>query len=246
MLEHIGEVYLDDRTDLLDGDPDELWSDKTITRYLNQAQRIHARRTWCITEYGTAPAGLITLVTGKLLYPYHKSVLRVYDATPAGQTSPLGRGRDSQLRNPQPPADAFDIGEANALAGGTALQSPGAPLAFASDAATRTIRVFPAPAAAQNGLQLSLKITRMPIKWLDTAKPDECPEIPEEYHMDLCDYAAARCLMQPNVDSQSKVDGRDLLKTFDDAVKEARRDRQRAERTSDSRWGFNSTTAVIR
>src|SRR3990167_9151445 len=55
LLEHIG-AYLDDRHDLVDGDPDELWSDALIVRFLNQAQRIHARRAWSIVDKGHATA----------------------------------------------------------------------------------------------------------------------------------------------------------------------------------------------
>ena len=49
LLEHIG-TYLDDRHDLVDGDPDELWSDALIVRSLNQGQRIHAPPSWSIVD----------------------------------------------------------------------------------------------------------------------------------------------------------------------------------------------------
>lgn len=245
LLEYTAKQFLDDRVDLLDGDSDELWSDSYLVRQLNQAQRIIARRAWVIIECGVAPAGVITLVTGKELYPLHKSILRVYDATPTTQTAPLGRTDDSNIRSPYPPkADAFDLGVAASLAGLT-LNSPGAPLVIASDAASRTLRVSPAPAAAQNGLQLLFKIARLPIKELTLDDLKGCPEIPEDYHMDLCEYAAGKALTLPNVDSGNKVDGRALLEAFDAVVKEARRDRQRAE-FNDARWGFASSTAVIR
>ena len=245
LLEYTAKQFLDDRVDLLDGDSDELWSDAYLVRQLNQAQRILARRAWVIIETGVAPAGLITLTTGKVLYPLHKSILRVYDATPTTQTTPLGRADDINLRNPYPPSsDAFDIGVAASLAG-TTLNSPGAPLAIATDAASRTLRVAPPPATAQNGLQVALKIARLPIKWLTLEDMNGCPEVPEDYHMDLCEYAAGKALTLPNADSGNKADGKALLAEFDSVVAEARRDRQRAE-MSDSRWAFASSTAVLR
>lgn len=245
MLAHTGAAYLDDRTELLDGEPDELWSDATLIRFFNEGMRILARRSWCIIEYGKAPAGVITLKTGVTLYPYHKSVLRVYDGTPTTQTAPLGRGTDEGLRQPNPEqGDAFEIGEAASLLGNTTIPAPGNPIAIATDAGSRTIRVFPPPAAAQNGLQVTLKVARMPICWLDIGKLDACPEVPEDYHMWLCDYAAGRCLTMPNVDGSMKTDGYKLLADFDEHVKEARRDRQRMERAT-GRWAFQSTTSVI-
>lgn len=245
LLEYTAQQFLDDRVDLVDGDSDELWSDSYLVRQLNQAQRILARRAWCIIEVGVPPAGVITLTTGKVLYPLHKSILRVFDATPTTQLAPLGRTDDINLRSPYPvDADAFDIGEAASLAG-TILTAPGVSIAIASDAASRTLRVHPAPSSLQNGLQVVLKIARLPIKWLSLEDMQGCPEVPEDWHLNLCEYAAGKALTLPNVDSGNKADGRALLEDFDAAVREARRDRQRAE-MNDSRWSFASTTAVIR
>ena len=245
MLEYTAKEHLDDRTTLLDGDPDELWSDTTLVRFFNQAESILARRAWTIVESGAAPAGLLTLATGVSLYKLHKSVLRVFDGTPTGQLSPLGRADDFNLRNPYPPQDdAFDVGSAAAIAANT-MAIPGPPLAIASDAGTKTVRVAPAPTAAQSGIQIILKIARMPICKLDIGKLDAHPESPEEYHLFLCDYAAGRCLTLPNVDSAMRAIGNDLLATWEKNVKEARQDRQRAWIGGD-RWGFASTTSVIR
>lgn len=245
MLEYTGKEFLDDRTDLLDGDPDELWSDTTLVRYFNEAQRILARRAWCIIETGVAPAGLITLSVDKVIYKLHKSILRVFDATPTTQLAPLGRADDINLRNPYPPSsDAFDIGEQAAIAGNT-MSIPGAPLAIATDVGTKQMRVSPPPAAAQTGLQVVLKIARLPICDLDKGKPTASPEVGEEFHLWLCDYAAGRCLTMPNVDGSQKTDGRELLAKFEQNVKEARQDRQRANLGGD-RWGFSSTTATLR
>lgn len=245
LLLHTGKDYLDDRVDLLDGDPDSLYSDALLVRYFNEAQRILCRRAWVIVEFGVAPAGVIVLATSKALYPLHPSVLFVFDATPSTQTAPLGRAADIALRSPYPPsADAFDIGESASIAG-TTLNIPGAALAIATDAASRTVRVAPPPAAAQAGLRIDLKIARLPINELTLDDVDAEPEIPAEYHLWLCDYAAGRCLTQPNVDGAQKAEGRAMLEEFAAHVKEARQERQRAFSGGD-RWAFSSTTAVIR
>lgn len=242
LLSHTAADYLDDRTDLLDGDPDELWSDALLVRYLNEGQRILARRSWCIIETGLSVASRITLATGKATYALHKSVLRVFDATPDTQVYPVGRTSDAVIRNATNPYDhdAFDIGNAASLAGSA---STGSPLAIATDAGTRMLRVYPTPTSTENGVVLTLKVARLPICWLDVSKPTGSPEVPEDYHLLLTTYAAGRCLRQPNVASSGKADGRELLAEFDAAVREARQDRQRAEMDG-GRWGFSSTTAT--
>ena len=68
--------------------------------------------------------------------------------------------------------------------------------------------------------------------------------MPEEYHELLCRYAAGRALILPNVDSEFRTLGRELISGFNDEVKEARQDRQRAE-LEPAQWGFSSTTAIL-
>ena len=70
------------------------------------------------------------------------------------------------------------------------------------------------------------------------------PEIPEDYDFALCTYAVGRALTMPNVDGAQKVEGRALLDEFAVALRDARRDRQRAE-LEPARWGFASSTASL-
>lgn len=251
MLEFTAGEVLDDRTDLIEGENDSLWSDSFLVRMFNEAQQILCRRSWVIIEYGTIPAGSITLRTGISLYPLHESVLRVFDGTPTTQAAPLGRTEDAQIRDTSVvtpyPADAFnavELGSAASLAGGSATLS-GAPLAFASDAASRTLRVFPPPTSDQNGLRVVMKVARLPIKELSLDDMDAEPEVPAEFHVAICQYAAGRALVLANTDTDQKPEGRRLLAEFDQIVKEARQERQRAEASS-YRWNFSSTTAVLR
>jgi hypothetical protein len=90
-----------------------------------------------------------------------------------------------------------------------------------------------------------MKVARLPIKELTLDDIDASPEVPEEYHLQLCEYAAGKALTLPNVDADQKPEGRRLLAAFDLIVKEARQERQRAE-AGTNRWNFSSTTAVLR
>jgi len=240
LLEYTAEEYLDDRTALLDGEPDVLWSDKTLVRYFNEAQRRLCRRAWSLIDLGHPQAGVIVLATGKTIYNLHKSVLRVYSARLESDTLPLSRSTDDRLagyRTVDP--DFFDVNQPAAF-------TPGAPLVFTTDTGTRLLHIEPAPAAAQNGSRVLLKVARLPVCELTTDKPDESPEVAEEYHLDgLCKYAAGKALTHPNADASAKTEGRVLLKEFEDLVKEARQDRQRAE-AAEPRFQFASTTASIR
>jgi len=242
MLTYTASEFLDDRTELVDGDPDSLWGDAFLVRMFNHAQRILARRAWCIIEYGTTPAGILTLRTGISLYAVHPTVLKIFDATPSTLSSPLGRTDDIVLRSdtPHDGFNAFEVGEAAALA----AAETGSPRAIASDAGSRMIRVYPTPTAAENGVQMALKIARLPLVELTLDNTDAEPEIPVQWHEDLCHYAAGRALTLPNTDGQMKTDGRLLLAEFNEVAKEARRDRQRFE-LGTSRWAFSSSTALL-
>ena len=238
MLEYTAGQYLDDRTAIVDGDPDSLWSDEFLVRQFNEAERKLARRAWVIIEEGVPPAGTITLATGKAVYDLHKSILRVYCATPADQDWPLYRTSDMRLRLPRPFEDIpFDLNNASVTA-------TGRPLAIATDAGTRQMRVFRTPTSTENGLILNLKVARLPISPLSLEDVDAEPEVPEDYHELLCRYAAGRALVLPNVDGQFRTIGRELLQGFDEEVLEARQDRQRAE-MEPARWGFASSTAFL-
>lgn len=250
MLQYTASEFLDDRTELVEGDADSLWSDAYLVRQMNEAARILARRAWAIIEYGVAPAGIITLRTDVSLYRLHPSVLRVYDGTPTTQTAVLGRTEDAQLRDTSLgtpyPGDAFsavEYGMAASLAGGFATLS-GAPFAIASDAGSRTVRVFPPPTSTQNGLRVAMKVARLPINELTLDDVEAEPETPREWDIAICEYAAGKALTLPNVDADQKSEGRRLLTAFDEVVRQARQERQRAE-ASTYRWGFSSATATL-
>ncbi len=238
LLEHTGKEYLDDRTELLDGDADDLFPDSLIVRYLNEAQRILCRRSHVLIEYGVAPAGVVTLIEGKTTYSLHRAVRRVYYAVVEGEELMLPRyPEEAFIAPPSTYLEDFDIDRSN-------LATPGDPIAIATDAGSRTLRVYPPPAAAQTGTRLLLKVARLPLCMLSTDKLDECPEVDEDWHMALCGYAAGRCLTQPNVSSAGKADGKLLLAEFAQTVKEARQERIRAERAP-VRFGYASTTARL-
>lgn len=240
LLTYVATDVLQDRTDLITGDPDSLWSDRVIVGFLNEAQRILARQAWVLIDVGNLTAGQITLVLNQDTYDLHKSVLRVYEAVPTDTSIPLGRTTHSAIGYHN--ADAADYFDANAAFSST----PGRPGAFATDAAFRKLQLNRKPDAASAGLVLNLKVARLPIGLFDPLLAGNAlaavSEIPEEYHQWMGDYAAGRCLSLPHVDTDRRAEGKRMLADFADKVKEARDDRERAERAP-GEFCFASSTA---
>src|SRR3990167_1128764 len=145
--------YLDDGAQaLVDGDSDILWPDDLLLRFMNEAQRQLARAAWCIKEEGVPPAGVLTLVTGVAVYDLHPSVLHVLLATPSDQQWPLYRTSDAALRLPRQIEDIpYDLNDTSAVA-------TGLPLAIATDAGARQVRIYRMPSSTENGLLVNLKI----------------------------------------------------------------------------------------
>lgn len=240
MLAYTAKEYLDDRTDLLDGEPDELWSDETLVRYFNEAERRLCRRAWAIIDIGHAAAGTVVLATGKATYKLHKSILAVLAATPTDEDIPLAHRTDAQLTSQRPPdLDYWDVNRSSVL-------TPGRPLAISTDAGTRLLRVSPTPSSVENGLKVFLKVARMPVCPLTVDKMDAEPEVDEQWHLDaLCKYAAGKALTHPNIDASAKAEGRVLLAEVEATIREARQERERFM-AAPPRYLFCSTTADIR
>jgi len=238
LLSYTADQYLSDRTNLVAGDPDSLWSDEFLVRQFNEAQRILARRAWVILDEGVAPFGLITLATGKAVYNLDKCILRVLLATPTDQDWPLWNTSDKVLRAPRPWTDLpFDINNLT-------VPAPGRPIAYSTDAGWRQMRVFRTPSSIENGLVINLKVARLPFEWLAAGNTDAVPEVPEDYHYILATFAAGKALTLPLVDGQQRAEGRALLAEFDAFVKEARQDRQRMF-MEPATWGFQTDTSLL-
>lgn len=240
LLEYCASEVLDDRTVLLAGDADSLYSDVVLTRYLNYAQNRLCLRSWALIDKGHADAGVLVLQTGVSVYKLHPSVLRVLAVVPEDQTAPIYNFDDDTLISPRPDylAPWPDIDN-------TSAASAGRPLGFSTETGTKLIRIARVPSSTENGLRLIMRVARLPVTPLTVEDMDAEPEIPAEYHMDIASYAIGRALLHPNVDEDHKAEGKRLLDEFEVRVKEARQDRQRFA-ANDRVWAYNSATSTIR
>lgn len=238
ILDHIGEHVLDDRTDLASGPPDSLWPDELLVRYLNDGMNIFCRKAWPIIDDRTVACCVINLVTDQQNYPLHSSVLRVLSATPADTDIPLLVISHS-LIVPRPiPA----LPDCYLQAVPPYVDQAGRPGWYTVDDATRVLRIRPAPdaTAVTDVGTINLRVARLPILPLDVETPELEPEIPEEYHLDLCDYAVGRALSQPNVGAANKEEGRQIVANFMAKIKMAKNDRLIAQMAS-GQYLFGST-----
>jgi hypothetical protein len=185
------------RNDLLhDTTTPQLWSDDLILRYLVEAENIFCRRTHALLDNESSLAE-ISLESGTGNYALSAKVIHVYGALVDGESNDLR----SYTRRFIP----------NQL-----MQATGTPSIFAMDEAKQTLRVYPVPSEAGT---LKLRIARLPLNALGLGSS---PEIPEQYHLDLCEYAAYRCLKNAEVDGSNLGSATEFNESWKVRISEAK------------------------
>lgn len=185
-----------------------LWSDLEIARYINQAVKEFAIRTHDIVDDTTPAITTFATVAGQQVYDLHASVIMVnevglveYDITvdPAEETSytPLQDRTRRQLRR---------------------RFSKGRPTAYTAQVRTHSMRLDPTPDAVYT---VEMVVVRKPLVDMTNAK--QSPEIDEHYHLNLCDFAAFRCLSNNKPEGADMAAGDDFKTLWDLAVRDAKR-----------------------
>lgn len=241
LLELLRESILNDRTDRTSGSSDYLWTDKTLVTYINEAQRKFAVGALCLRDATTAEVCRITLAEGQAVYPVHKSVLSVMSAKRPefeGDILRVGHSLFSQFRGPG--ERWYDPNTYNSL-------PAGAPVAFSTDEAVNDIdgdsfeqislRVYPAPSAALAGKTIQLRVIRKPIEPLTINAPQATPEIPEDHHIEMLDWAAYLALRIVDDDAGSPARAREFAASFEASVTRGRKAAMR-KMFAPTGWGF--------
>jgi hypothetical protein len=230
---------LHDRSNQVSGNGDDrLWSDATLVRYIDEAQRRLARLSFVIRDHRNEEACVLQTVAGQAEYDLHPAVLAVISARLDGQNGDLLRvGHASvggyQLPGVQPSMGANIVG----LPQGPAL-------AFQTDeglseddegsVGVTTMRIFPTPDAAQT---IRLRVIREPIYRLSVDDLEAVPEVPEHHHLEMLDWAAYLALRIVDVDAGSPRRAEDFKNSFASTVASARRTSMR-KLHAPSRPGF--------
>jgi hypothetical protein len=189
-----GELVSHLRTDVLrDTAEPYLWSDEYFYRMLNEAQRQFARRTYCIM---TDSLEIVTdepvdngngVLVGNAVYELPKEVLFVWSIQINWQPQPLANWTRRRLPT----------------ISNTAL---GMPSVFIMDENIRHVRFYPTPDgfglenSAAGPYTMYARCSLRPTADIDETSE---PQIPEEYHMDLCDFVAWKALTLPDEDVQN-------------------------------------------
>lgn len=243
LLDELRNNILYDRSDADEGtsDPDQLWSDATLVRYINEAQRRFAKRTFIIRDSTTAEVVNVTLETGVSEYTLHPSVIGVISAKINGASADLIRVGHSVLGDfTNANAEIYNAAELGAL-------NPGAPQAYTTDEtlgeddegtiSSVVLRVYPEPSADADGTVIKLRVVRMPLDELTTTNLSAVPEIPADHHMEILDWAAHLALRINDVDAGHLGRSDRFAASFEQHVKDARTLVLRKLRAPQP-WGF--------
>jgi hypothetical protein len=241
MLDELRTGILHDVSDQIPGvTSDQLWTDKRLVRYINEAHRRFARRSLVIRDGSTPDCCQVQLVAGQTLYPLHTSVIGVISALYAGDNTDLARAGHAALGTYHLP-DTFFFNPT-----GLSTLPPGKVLAFSTDEQITandygtfnrvTLRVYPAPATPYLGI-VNLRVVRLPLERFSEDNQSAYPEVPEDYHLDLLDWAAYLALRIADNDAGDDDRALAYAKSFEDHCVAARKEVMRKLFTP-APWGF--------
>lgn len=241
LLQLLRASILNDRTDRVGGTSDYLWEDETLITFLNEAHRRFAVRGLVLRD-GTTPAVTeITLVAGQRLYELHPSVIAIISMRREDQETDLNRVGHSLLGSYRTTSDSWADPQAyNGI-------SPGPTLAFSTDeelspdgngsTSNVMLRVYPTPRVEEAGKKLKLRVVRKPIAMLSLAEPDGVPEIPEDHHIEMLDWAAYLALRIVDDDAGAPKRAAEFAQSFEAHVQEAKKLAMR-KLFAPMPWGF--------
>ncbi len=241
LLDELRDNILNDRSDSVSGDPDQLWTDATLVRYINEAVRRFAKRSFVIRDNTTPEVVNVTLEEGVTEYTLHPSILSVLSAKVDGATRDLNRVGHVVLGDySNPNAEIFNAALLDQL-------QAGEPQAFTTDEtigedddgtnAAVTMRVYPEPSADADGTLIKLRVIRMPIDHLAANTLSAIPEIPADHHLEMLDWAAYLALRIVDQDAGNMKRAADFAASFETHVNDAKRLVLRKLRAPQP-WGF--------
>jgi hypothetical protein len=219
---------LRDRSDLIAGDTDSLWSDDTLLRYIKDAERRFARQSLIMRDSTTPEVTRIKLKSGVATYPAHKSVIAVLSARFDTNSYDMARSGHGIVTQANPPEFlSFDPTSPYTVA-------PGSPLAYYTDETLVfgrqsgvTVTVYPVPGATEDGKILYMRTIRLPMSSYDKDHLDCESEIPEDYQLDVLEWSAYRAQRGFDADAGAPTSADAHKKAFDEAVERATQEMKR-------------------
>lgn len=202
LLDELQGNMLRDVSNAVTGQGATLWSPASLVRYLDDAQVQMAIETLHLSDATTSEVTDIVLEAGKGVYPLHAKVITVLSVR-AGD-----RHKGKRLKRITGYGIEDGTDETTMSLPTDRLQDSGKPRFYALDEEDGVIHVYPEPTADEAGTLLYLRVIRKPLESLvlpvaGDATTDLVPETPEEYHLDLCEWAAYRALRNHDVDAEN-------------------------------------------
>lgn len=241
LLTLLRESILNDRTDRTSGSSDYLWTDQTLVTYINEAQRKFAVDSLILRDGSTDEVTLVTLVTGQKIYSLHESIISVLSAqrddSEVAMTR-LGHSIFSMFRgNAERWADpatfnAIPNGPTLAFSTDEALSAGGS-----GDFSKISMRVYPPPTADEDGKTIRLRVVRKPLVKFAVTDLDLSPEIPEDHHIEMLDWAAYLALRIVDDDAGNPKRAQEFAAAFADHVSKAKK-LAMAKLFAPTGWGF--------
>jgi hypothetical protein len=171
------------------------WADPTIEVFLNDAQKLFCRRTFCLID-DSSEFTTVTTSANEPVITLNPVVLHVFNIS-----------------------DANSIKLSKFKASGAVPNRSGAPRSWGYRT-SNTVRIWPTP---DDEYTLNAIVARLPLEDISESVD---PEIPDRYHLNLCEWAAYLALRR--LDSGNTDGARDLLvlvrKDWERALVEAKRE----------------------
>lgn len=210
---------LRDRSDIIAGDTDSLWSDETLIRYIGDAERRFARQTLILRDSTTPEITQVRLRKHVRTYALHPSVLSVLSGRYEGVDYDLQRSGHAMLV--RPPSNSY-------LSFDPILDykiRPGAPLAYYTDetlvfgrANRVSFSVYPAPGEHEDGKFCYLRTIRSTTTCYDKDHLTAESELPEDYQLDVLEWAAYRAQRTFDGDAGAPTSADQHKAAFDESV----------------------------
>lgn len=216
---------LGESSDQVSGPSDRYWSDATLVSYLNTAQRQFCDISRTLVDDSTPEVTRILLKDDVASYSLHKSIIAVthvfLDTVGDLEAKPREFVREvCQTRLSRPFYYSADLMAKKLFVAGT-----------------------PTTANTYAGKKLELRVARFPLCKLTLNNPEAEPEIDEQYHEILTEYALYRALRKHDSEAENLTKANAHLELFNQTAVAARNLRKEqgalsAGPTSMRNWGF--------
>lgn len=184
-----------------------LWSDTELLRYINEAHGLFARRTHCITDDESEFTTFET-VAGQQSYALDERIVFVSEI---GIVTDNGNGELSYCEIPDRTRNQLR---------NSYIQ--GRPQLHNLQVASHKVRFYPVP---DDVYTIVMMVARKPLNKLANTK--DAPEIDEDYHLALVDYAAAKALANNDPEKANMAASKDYMDSWSKVIRDVKRDMAR-------------------